>query len=668
MTELESLVVRLIGDGSAYQQMLSQAQTATQNFASMTAGILADVGLSFGLLSTAIKGVQQAAGAETTLTDMKVLLGSAEQAKKLLGDLREFSEGTPLRMGTLVNSSKMLMQMGVEAKNIVPIMRLLGDASGGSAEKLESMARIMGRVISSGRITGHEVRLLTIAGFNPMKDLAAVTGKSVAELTEQMHKGGIGADLLIQAFQHADREGGTFFGRLAEGSQTLGGLFSTMQDNVSRIITEIGKVIVEGLDLKTVVRNVTEGAKLIITWLQSISPESKRVIGIVISVAAGIGVLSFALLALGPVIGLVGTALGPVVALLGAIPALIGFILTPVGAVIAALVALGVAVMYWAGTGGKILGWFGDRWKDLKESVGPGIKGIKDAIAAGNLELAFKISWAQIKLTFAQGTEGMRELWVGFVLLVREVWADTVESVQKTWHNTTGAVSASILILKQNMGLISPQELLQQTEDLVREGGAAYREIEKARKADYQSAQNDAMKNMEGIKGELKDLLKERDRLVAQAAKEAANVKPKVKVDTDIDLSKLTPPAQKMHVTPIVHWEAALRDSVEAASRISSYFDMLREMPGAGLGGHGAGHTRGGVEALGAGSAASAAALGLPPSAPLPNLPSVPVGAAAPAGAPSQDRVVELLSRIADSNDLMAKRGSGGGRPAGLKA
>jgi tape measure domain-containing protein len=642
--EISRLLVRLVGDGSAYQQMLSTAQAATRSFASTTAGILGSVGLSFGLISTAIKGVQAAAASEARLIDIEVLLGSAEKAKKLIADVAAFSERTPLRMGPLLDASKMFAQVGVEAGDIVPILKLLGDATGGNSEKFDSMALTMQHVLSQGTATRREIRSLTFAGFNPLSEVAKMTGKSVAQLTQEMHKGGIGADMIIRAFQHAGAAGGIFSGRTEKMSQTLKGLFTTMQDNVGKVVKAIGEVLVEGLDLKTVVRNVTEGAKVIVGWLKSISPEAKRVIAIVLSVVAGVGVLSFALFALGPVFGLLGTVLGPVVALLGMIPALFGFLISPIGIVTVAIAALTGVVLYFSGAGGMVLDWFAKQWASLKESVMPAIQGIKDALAARDFQLAFEIAWAQIKLTFTQATKGLREMWVGFTVILKETWVNATAFIEDVWERTTTAVAKGLAGALVVAGVYSQQQFNDIQANLTGDMEANLKQIEKDRKAGLAAAQSDAQKSMQAIQDDLKNKLKERDELVAKAAAEAAaagGTPVPLIPEIDPDKFKQALPPQKLHVTPVMHWEAALAESAEAVARIATYADMLAGVPGAGLGARG--HRAEGT-APGGGILAEPAGLGLGNVTPVP----VPVQAGPAPAAVDLSPVVAALGALLD--------------------
>lgn len=629
-TELERLIVRLVGDGSAYQQMLSMAETATRRFVSTTASVLGTAGLSFGLLATAIKGVQAAARSEQTMIDLETFMGSAEVAKKTLADLAAYSERTPLRMSSLVDATKMLTQMGLEAADVVPMMKLLGNAAGGNSEKLQTMALIMGRVVSQHRITGHEVRMLTMAGFNPMKDMAAATGKSVEELTAQMHRGGIGADLLIRAFQHASEAGGTFAGRSEKQATSLLGLYSTMQDQISKIIKSIGETIVEGLNLKGAESNITEMARMIVGWLKSITPEAKRVVGIVMSVAASIGVVSFAVFALGPVFSLLGTALGPVVSLLGVIPALFAFMLTPVGAVTAAIAGLYAVTMYYAGGGGLLMDWFGKQFEALKEHVKPAIEGIKNALKAGDIQLAFDILWVQIKLSFAEGIRPLRKAWEDYAYFFKHVWEEATFATEKAWNTRTNNMAQNITSIMQKLGYYTEEQGNTMRDLLAGDLKTDLDKLQKEHDKTVRANLDTYNKNVKNITDDLAELNKQQKELTDKAKTEAAKDHP-MPVTPKLDPNKFKAPDQKMKVTPVVHWEAALAEGAEALSRMMQYQAGLMGT-GPGLG---ATHSPGGGPG------------GLNPS---------PVGGAGGDEGEGSDRMIDLLGEIAGNTGKAADK------------
>jgi len=61
----------------------------------------------------------------------ETMLGSAVKAKEMMEDLFQFAKETPFQIPELVQNSKMLMGMGIEAEKVIDTMRILGDVAAG---------------------------------------------------------------------------------------------------------------------------------------------------------------------------------------------------------------------------------------------------------------------------------------------------------------------------------------------------------------------------------------------------------------------------------------------------------------------------------------------------------------------------------------------------------
>jgi hypothetical protein len=463
-----------------------------------------------------------------------------------------------------------------------------------------------------------------------------------------MHKGKIGSDVIVAALNNASKAGGSFAGRLERASTTLTGLFSTMKDNIGFVMREIGGIIIEGLDLKGAETKISDAAMMITGWLKTISPEAKRVIGIILAVVAGIGGLSFALFALSPVISLIGTVLGPVISLLGTIPALIGFLLSPIGLVVLAIGGLVAAFFYFTDAGSQMATWFGKTLATIKEFFMPAIQGIKDAITAGDITLAFEILWAQIKLTFFQGIKPLRDAWTDFVFFFKKVWIESSTVVQSTWDTVQTGIASGITWLAQKAGIYTAEQAAGIQERLAGDHKATLDKLEKDRTANIDAALEASRKANAEANEQLSGLYKKRDELAAKAAADAAKVKPELPVEPKLDPSKFKPPDQKMKVTPEVKWEASLAEGAEAVSRMIAYgMNLVGFGPGLGAhGGRGAGGAGGMGGEMGGGMGAEGG-FGEGPN---------PIQAGGMEDDPARDKMVSLLGEVANNTGTMAKK------------
>lgn len=172
------------------------------------------------------------AQAEQTSVAFKTLVGNETAAAKMLGDIYNFAAKTPFEPLDLENNAKMMLGFGVSAQKVVPYLKQLGDIAMGDKEKLGGLSLVFGQVASAGKMQGQDLMQFINAGFNPLKELQKMTGKTYAELQDMMSKGQIGFDAVAAAIAHATSEGGAFNGMSDKLSQTVRGKFSTMMGNI----------------------------------------------------------------------------------------------------------------------------------------------------------------------------------------------------------------------------------------------------------------------------------------------------------------------------------------------------------------------------------------------------------------------------------------------------
>jgi hypothetical protein len=420
-----------------------------------------------------------------------------------------------------------------------------------------------------------------------------------------------------------------------------------MKDNIGFVMREIGGIIIEGLDLKGAETKISDAAIMITNWLKTITPETKRVIAIILAVVAGIALLSFALFALGPVISLIGTVLAPVISLLGMIPALIGFLLSPIGLVVVAIGGLVAAFLYFTDAGSQMATWFGKTLATIKEFFMPAIQGIKDAISAGDITLAFEILWAQIKLTFSEGIKPLKELWIGYVFFLKEQWANAGAAIQSTWDTMETGIASGIVWLGERTGVYTKEQAAAINQTMANDNRKHLREIERDRKNSVNAALNEAADANKEISAQLAELYKKRDELVNKAKGEAGKDIP-LPVEPKLDPNKFKPPDQKMKVTPEVKWEASLAEGAEAVSRMIAYGMNLAGF-GPGLGAHG-GRGAGGAGGMGGemgGGMRAEGGFGEGPN---------PIQAGGMEDDPARDKMVSLLGEVANNTGTMAKK------------
>lgn len=184
---------------------------------------------------------------EDYFANFTVLLGSATKAAKHVEDLKKFAAKTPFEMTGLADASKQLLSFGINVDDIMPDLQMLGDISLGNQERFKGLALVFAQVASAGKLTGQDLMQFINQGFNPLQAIAEKTGKSMAELKEEMSDGKITYEMVAEAMKTATSEGGKFYKGMEVQSQTLSGMWSTLKDDTMSLIGDAFKPFSETL-------------------------------------------------------------------------------------------------------------------------------------------------------------------------------------------------------------------------------------------------------------------------------------------------------------------------------------------------------------------------------------------------------------------------------------
>lgn len=216
------------GLGDAFRS-LPGAEFITNPIVAMTAGI--------GVVSK--MGME----AEKTATSFNVLVGNETTAAKMLGELNKYADNTLWDRSTTQEAAKTMLGFGVSTETVVDDLKMLGDIAMGDKNKMQQLALVFGQISSAGKLQGQDLLQLINAGYNPLLDISALTGKSVAKLKDEMSKGLITFDMVRAAFQRATGEGGKFNNMTARIAETSYGAFEQLKGKLISTLLELYNVI-----------------------------------------------------------------------------------------------------------------------------------------------------------------------------------------------------------------------------------------------------------------------------------------------------------------------------------------------------------------------------------------------------------------------------------------
>jgi tape measure domain-containing protein len=294
MATVFDVLARFRADVTDYTTNVNKASKATEHFDvnvqnagkrsmgmfSMMAGRSMMLGTAvIGLAQTAgMMGIQTAKANEQSAIGFKVMLGSATKAKEFMDDLMEFSAKTPFELPQLRTAASALLSTGVEAKRIIPIMTVLGDATsakGYGADAIQRAVYALQQMSTAGRATGQDMMQLTQAGIPIWEALAASLKKSIPEIKKMGEQGKISAEDVMKAIETGAGEGlQKVNGMMNEQAGTLTGLMSTFKDTVGQ---SLGKMMEPAVgSIKEALPGLTS---MMDNLLKSVAPTINGVVG-----------------------------------------------------------------------------------------------------------------------------------------------------------------------------------------------------------------------------------------------------------------------------------------------------------------------------------------------------------------------------------------------------
>lgn len=259
MATAGDLVVNFIGKTQGLQQEANTAQKILSGFVSFASRALATVGLGVGVGAS----LSEAMELEKSIVQFKVLLGSQKQAVELMSQLRSFAAETPFQLGDIADSTKLLLNAGIAAEDMVNTLRMLGDLAAAGGKNLGEVAFVFAQVRTAGRLMGQDLNQLLNANIPAIKALAEEFGVAEGEVRDLVSTGAVTFERLESAMKRLTDEGGQLNGMTLELSQTMGGMWSTLKDNIGAAMAGLGDYIIEMLSLKNVLNDSTQA----IQWL-----------------------------------------------------------------------------------------------------------------------------------------------------------------------------------------------------------------------------------------------------------------------------------------------------------------------------------------------------------------------------------------------------------------
>lgn len=170
------------------------------------------------------------ASLEQNQTAIRALTGDQEYANKLTEDMIKLAQETPYAFKDFTSITKTLLGYGVAQEEVMEDLSMLGDIAVGDSQAMSRLGLAFAQATAKGKLQAEEVRQMVNAGFNPLQVISEKTGKTIAQLTDEMRGGKITSEMMRDAFISATSEGGRFNGVMEEMSKTYKGQMEKLSE------------------------------------------------------------------------------------------------------------------------------------------------------------------------------------------------------------------------------------------------------------------------------------------------------------------------------------------------------------------------------------------------------------------------------------------------------
>jgi tape measure domain-containing protein len=182
------------------------------------------------------------AAVESAGAAFEVLIGDASRANQMVAQMKSLDKASMLDFNSIAHAGKTLLGYGTAVDTVMPSLDALSQVSMGNREKFQSLALAFGQVQARGRMTAEEVRQMVNAGFNPLQEIARVTGQTLLQVQDRMAEGAISADMVTQALKAAVAEGGRFNGMNEKLGKTGAGALAKTASDLQTLAVSIGSI------------------------------------------------------------------------------------------------------------------------------------------------------------------------------------------------------------------------------------------------------------------------------------------------------------------------------------------------------------------------------------------------------------------------------------------
>lgn len=410
-----------------FEKGLKELNSSTVAMGNLMADAFKQVASAMG--EVVKQGVSYNAQIEQYQVALTTLTGSAEEANRIMENIKKDAAKTPFDVAGLTQANQLLISAGVGADDAREDVIALGNAisaTGGGNEELSRMAVNLQQIKNVGKASALDIKQFAYAGIDLYGLLADYMGVAREEAVEM----DITYEQLTGALKFASQQGGKYFGAMEEQSKTLNGQISTLKDNFMTFAGEVTEPLFNFLrdTAIPVLNDLLTGGGEVSQWLK----ENEQPLTLL---AILIGTITTAIIAYNIAMNAMTIATTIATAVSTAFGTVMAFITSPITLVVLAIGAL-IAIGYL----------LVENWETIKEKAVEIFVKVKDFIVDTFNKIVdfFKNNWKEILTFIINPFAGIFAFLYKLNPKFKE-WVDGLIASIKNWFSKVADIGKNIV-------------------------------------------------------------------------------------------------------------------------------------------------------------------------------------------------------------------------------
>lgn len=383
------------------------------------ADIASDVGSAFGLTADELGRVSDvmAKTASSSNTSIEMMGETFKMSAPAAAAAGQSIEEMAAATGLLGNSGIKASSAGTDLKNMLVALSQTATQhklkemgvdvldSAGNMRPLLDIMRQLGQQTAS--MTGPQKLAKNIELFGK------ISGKSALILG--------GANSQIDDLRSTlDGAAGSAADMAATMNSGIGGAFRLLMSATEGVAISIGDAVAPMIT--ELAATISEAA----AWVTELATRNPELVQTLLAVAAGA-------ITIGGALSVAGMAAGGLAAGVGVVASVLGALMSPIGLVLGGLAAISAWFLTSTEAGQQMAGVLGAEFDSFADRMAGSWQGIKDAIAVGDIELAFAILTGAIKVEWFKLIESIDEAYPGLIDNIKAAFETVANAIEATF-------------------------------------------------------------------------------------------------------------------------------------------------------------------------------------------------------------------------------------------